>query len=376
MKFIFGPYSKRFAHSLVLMLGLMQIVAAAGAQTSSQDHIFTVYGVAVDVTARNARDARVEALSNVQVTSFNRLLRKISLEDRLVEAQILSANNIRNYVSGIVVHGERTSSRRYIATMDVSFNKEKVLEYLGTNNLPYTELTGGPLLLLPVYEYGGVSSLFEEDNPWRDALYKADMENHLYKFNLAEGGFEDQLLVGNTDVLRRNVEDFQGRFKDLNNKYNTSDILIARAWWGEVGENGLKNLHFSYGRGLSPSRDSGVIIASAGQTQESMFVTAAQAIFARMDIAWRQQTLTTFGSFNELAVHVVAQSATEWVDIIERLEGTPIVRTVEVEKLAVPVSQINIVYGGVFEQLRLVLEGVNLTLVEQYDGWYLEKTVN
>jgi hypothetical protein len=348
-------------------------IAPLHAQTTDQDHIFTVYNVSVDATANNARSARSQALATAQVTAFDLLVRKISLEDRLIEATPLSIIDIRNLVSGIVVRDERTSARRYLAELDVSFNKTKVLEYLGINSLPYTELTGGPLLLLPIYEYGGVSLLFEARNPWLQAIKGVGIENHLYKFKLPAGDFEDQLMVGNADLLRNHNQGLQNRFSKLSIKYNSADILIIRAWWSDVGANGLKNLHFSYGRGLSSNTDEGTIIASRSYSQEDMFRIAANTIFSRLDLEWKEQTLTTFGAFNEIKAHIFAQSAEQWVDIIERLEATPIVRAVEIEKLAVPVSKVNIVYSGVFEQLSLVLKGVGLILVEKFDGWYLEK---
>lgn len=351
---------------------LAQTIANRGVQ----DHIFTVYGVEVDVTARNAREARGKALETAQVQAFWRLLRKISLEDALLDVGKISPLDIRNHVSGIEVHNERTSPRRYMATLDISFNKEKILQFMGLNNLAYSELTGGPLLLLPVYEFAGVFNLFEENNPWRQALYGADIENHLYKFNLAEGGFDDQLLVGNTENLRDTADLSQGRFRTLVERYNASDLLVARVWWGAVADNGLRNLHFSYRRGMSQITEGGVIIAAKIDTQETMFNKAAEAIFTRLDISWRAQTLTTFGSFNQLEVHVVAQTAQEWVDILERLRATPIVRDVIVEKLAVPVSNIKIIYAGVFEQLHLVLAAANLSLREDFDGLYLELAVN
>lgn len=376
MKFLYILSKKCFCFGL-LMLGFFSIsTQSVQAQDNFQDHIFTIYGLSVDITASNAREARSLALTKAQVSGFNLLLRKISIEDRLAEARPLSSNEVSNHVSGIEVHNERTSARRYIATLDISFNKAKVLQYLGMNNLPYTELTGGPLLLLPIYEYGGVAALFEDDNPWLNALSKADIENHLFKYKLAEGNFEDQLLVGNLSALNNNQQDFQARSSKLNSKYGTSDLLLARAWWGSSDENGLKNLHFSYSRGLSTQEKSGMIVAHESYSQEHMFIMAAQAIFNRMDISWRQQTLTSFGAFNELEVRVSAQNAVQWVDIIERLKATPIVRTIEVDKVAVPVSQITIIYSGVFEQLRLVLQGVNLNLVEDFDGWYLEKSTN
>lgn len=360
----------------LLLVGQGQNVGFAQSQLNSfnQDHIFTTYAIKVDVTANNARDARAQALSDAQVRGFWRLLRKISIEDQFLKLSPLSPTTIRDFVAGIEVHDERTSAHRYMATLDISFNKFKIIEYLGMQNLPYTELTGGPLLLLPVYEYGGVFTLFEGNNPWLRALDDADIQNHLHKFIKPRGDFEDLLLLGDAGNLSHSLAANQERLQRLNEKYGTSDIFFAHVWWGEVRENGLKNLHFKFGSGQTPQRHDGVIVSGPNDTPESMFAKAATAIFGRMDINWRNQTLTTFGSFNEIKLHVTVQSAKEWNDIIEKLRNTAIVRDVNIEKLAVPVSSVNVIYAGVFEQLRLVLEGLNFNLVDEYDGWYLKYT--
>ena len=374
---VMKSFSKiKFAKILALFAACLLVAQAQSgvfAQSNVyQNHIFSVYDIDVDVTSTNARAARLEALNNAQLEGFWRLLRKISLEDHFLKLPTLDAVTIRDFVSGIEVHDERTSARRYIATLDISYNKSKIIEFLGAENLPYTELTGGPLLLLPVYEYGGVFSLFEGNNPWLNAMFEAGIDNHLYKFIKAKGDFEDILLLGDAGNLSNNLNSNQTRLRRLNDKYAISDVLFAQVWWAETNENGLKNLNFKYGLGLSPVRHSGVIVATVNDTPEIMFEKAAQAIFGRLDIAWRQQTLTTFGAFNEIKLHVSAQTAVEWSDILDRLKTTPIVRDVTITKLSVPVSDVIVTYAGVFEQLRLVLEGINLNLVEEYDGWYLE----
>mgnify|MGYP003979443031 FL=1 len=147
--------------------------AAAGSEVSAD--IFTVQGLAVDVTAESAVAARRQAMREGQRQALNILLRRITLRTDHLSLPDPSDDAITQIVATVEVAKEKTSTIRYLAELTVRFRRNAVRGLLRGVGISFSETRAKPILVLPIFEKGAVLSLFEAGNVWRGAWQRLDL---------------------------------------------------------------------------------------------------------------------------------------------------------------------------------------------------------
>ncbi len=122
-----------FARVAIAILALAGAVAAlyagwANAQVQGDRGIaplmvstdINVGGIEVNVTADTAEEARQKAWKQAQVLAWEKL-----------GGPKLSESQIQDMVSSIVIQHEETGPKRYIATLGVTFDRQRSAGYLG-----------------------------------------------------------------------------------------------------------------------------------------------------------------------------------------------------------------------------------------------------
>ncbi len=178
----------RFGTLLGLFLGLLAI---ATPRTVEAADLYTIKGVHVDVTAASATDARSIAQANAQRDALGALMRRLTLASDWSRLPQVNDTTVQNAVRGFQVAGEKSSSTRYIADLNVSFNPSAVRSLLRGAGILYGETQAKQALLVPVYVKDGKPALWDDVNLWRDALNRSDLENAITPFLLPVGDIED-----------------------------------------------------------------------------------------------------------------------------------------------------------------------------------------
>ena len=91
----------------------------------------------------------------------------------------------------------------------------------------------------------------------------------------------------------------------------------------------------------------------------------------RRDQAWKNQSMTQFGSALELALIVPVAGEGSWAETLQKLSDTPVVQEVRIIRMAVPESYLVIRFAGTTGQLALALAQKGLILMESERGWVL-----
>ena len=97
--------------------------------------MFSASGIQVDVTAENAALAREQALSDGQKRALMVVMERITPSYVVEQLPELVPDDIINMVQDMSVLNEKTSSVRYMATLEVRFNPDSVRELLRQNCL-------------------------------------------------------------------------------------------------------------------------------------------------------------------------------------------------------------------------------------------------
>ena len=133
---------------------------------TSEDKIFEVKNISVEIESTSSSKAREIALLEAQEKGFKNLMKKMLLESEYEKIETINIEKILEFVDAIEIQNEKTTASKYLGSLTVMFNEEKVLRYLNRNEIKFTSLKSKPLLILPIYKFGGVTYLWEKKNIW------------------------------------------------------------------------------------------------------------------------------------------------------------------------------------------------------------------
>jgi len=332
--------------------------------------IFEVKGVPVDVTAENAAKARGEALARGQDEAFRRLLERLTLEedaDRLPEP---GGMDVTEFVSDFSVSGEKTSTVRYLAKMNVRFKPAPVRGLLRTLGVRFAETPSKPILVLPIYQTAGGSSLWEESNPWRNAWNLRRPREGLVHLALPLGDLADISALNVEQAMRGDVD----RLTGLAVRYNAGDTIVAFARSGLAAGGTGRRIDVSVTRFSARSEPETDLIAlnqQPGESEAALLVRAADAVAARLEDTWKRENLLIHDGQGVTAVTVPITNLKDWLDVKRRLQKVSLVRSLEMVLLSLDEVRINLHFVGAPEQLRTALGQADLSLVREDEEWVL-----
>ncbi len=330
---------------------------------------FEVRNVMVDVTAATAAAARKMALAGGERTAFYRLLKRLTLladRDRLPD---LSDEEIAAFVQDLEVTQEKTSSVRYLASLNFRFKKEAVRGFLIDNYLSFAETESKTVLVLPVYESAGALLLFDDPNPWRKAWEERSAIKGLVPMVLPQGDLADIAAIGAEQALDGDAQ----RLRAIAGRYGAYETLVVHGIH-RLDASGLPKMEV-YATRFSPSQPEQTIVRTyagrKGEDTNSLLVRAAKGTAALVEDAWKRDNQLQFDKRDVIAVSVPIGGLDDWLGIKKRLGDVAVIRRVELVLLSLDEVRINLHYIGSPEQLSLALEQMDMTLTQAGDGWTL-----
>ncbi|PEQ13752.1 hypothetical protein B2G71_05405 [Novosphingobium sp. PC22D] len=136
---------------------IAQIEGDRGIPPLANSDDIQVTGIAVDVTGKDADDARTQGWKLAQKKAWEKL-----------GGPEMSVEQIDAMVSAVVIESEQIGPRRYKARLGVIFDKAKAGQFVGRAEGGAASRSA-PLLVIPVLYSGGVRQVFEVQGPWQRA---------------------------------------------------------------------------------------------------------------------------------------------------------------------------------------------------------------
>lgn len=205
----------------LLVAGIVQGQIARGDRgitpiNSSGD--FLTSGIKIDVTAKNAEEARELGWREAQRKGWAQLYRKTNGSD----GPALSDSVLDGIVTAIVVEKEEFGPRRYVATLGVQFDRVRAGQILGVSG---RTLRSPPLLVIPVYSIAGIPQVFERRSEWQRAWAEYNTGQSAIDYVRTAGTGADTLLINAGQVGRR------GRvwWRVILDQYGAADVLMPTA---------------------------------------------------------------------------------------------------------------------------------------------------
>ncbi len=343
---------------------------ATGWGAEHEDRIFTVSDLPIDENEESAAVARDLALADGQRRALDQVFRRMVLRSDVERIPRLEDDEISALVQAISVTDEKTSSTRYLAKLTVRMKKNAVRNFLRDLSLGYAETVSKPRLILPLYEAAGALLLWDDPNPWRSAWETRDTdEGSLVPLTVPRGDRGDIFVIGAAQVLAGDTD----RLRAIARRYNVEDVLIAHAVLRIDLAANLPRLDVTL-REVGPAGAAVIVQSFSGVARDrvpELLVRAAAEATLRLEEDWKRDNVLQFDNPVRLSVRVPIGGIEDWVKIRDRLDGSAIVRNVELVALSRSGAQVVLHYLGEPAQLALDLSQRDLNLVELDGFWTL-----
>jgi len=214
-------------------LALIGIIAACGigaiayAQIEGDDRgvppvdssaNYEVTGIAVDVEAKNADQARLFGWRLAERRAWKQLWAKVNGQPATA-APNLSDGQLSEMVAGIAVENEEIGAKRYIARLGVLFDRGRAGPLLGV--VGATERSW-PMLVIPVMWSGGTPQSFEHRTEWQKAWARFRSGGSPMDYIRPTGTGLDPLVLTVAQAGRPG----RGQWRALLDEYGASDVVV------------------------------------------------------------------------------------------------------------------------------------------------------
>ena len=359
----------------VAPVAVMLVLAAVGldivprAAAASED-VFTIEKVAVDATAETAAAARELALAAGHRIAYRRLIARLVPVERQREVQNVDANRLVALVRDFEVEEEKTSSVRYLATLQFRFNRLAIRDLLKAEQIPFAETPSKPQLVFPVYRVAGTNLLWDDPNPWRDSWVGLPASDGLLPLIIPSGNLADINDISAAQAVRGQ----QDRLKAIAGRYGAAGVIVVQAARGyHRTENApVLQVVVTYFGGNDDDRTQvQSFVATPGQSEPQLLAAAAAAVMRQIEEDWKAQNLLRFDQQAELVAIVPLQGLEDWVKLQRKLSDVALLWASELVALTRSEAMVRLRYFGDEHQLRGALNQNDVSLTRAETHWIL-----
>lgn len=336
---------------------------APPARAQGGEEAFTVRGVAVDVTADSAAEARDRAIMEGQREAFHQLLLNLTTPDEVARLPPLDDTAIGNMVLDFEVESESVSTVRYIGNLAFRFRAQPVQDYLQQGGASYAVGAGRPALVLPVLTRDGQSLLWDDGNGWLAAWSTGSVDTTLVSFVAPLGDLTD---IATIDAPRA-LDGDSAALQAMATRYAAGDVIVAEAQPAVDPATDEASLALDVKRYTLAGRAGAMqdrLSAAGGEAAlADLYVQAAQRVSAFVQDQLKQENLVSSSVEQRLAVVAPLSGLDAWVDLNRRLADIPVIRQAELRELSKSQAKLDLVFLGDHAQLNRALAQRDLSLV-------------
>jgi hypothetical protein len=345
------------------------IVAAALGMASGAfaGDLYTVKGVHVDETAKSAMDARALARASGQRLAFGMLLKRLTLPEDWPSLPQPDDKTVQDAVRGFQVASEKTSSTRYIADLNVSFQPETVKRMLKARNIAYGETQAKPALLIAVFDKAGVRTLWEDQNPWRDAWAASDISDAMTPLVLPMGDAQEMSML----TAEQAISGDKTALSTLAARYGADEVVVAYASTNADGSKLDVTATRYDASGSKTIKRSYQATTQGPDAFDTMAKGAASDLLLALGEDWKRAIVVRSGEAAQLTASVYFTTLDQWETIRKGLASAPLVEGMQIDGIAAGGAEVQINYRGTPDKLALSLAQSNIALAQDADGWSL-----
>jgi hypothetical protein len=359
-------------------LAVLALVLGGAVASRAQDgaSAFVVNNIDVDVVGKSTDEARLAAFREAQRRAWPQLWSRMT-GSPVAQAPRLADGALDSMVAGIEIDAERFSARRYIGRLSVVFDRVRAGKYIGGEA---GTLSSPPMLLLPVLQDAGATTVYEAQTPWLRAWARYRAGSSPMQYVRATTVVGDSILL-NAYQARR---DDRATWRNILNRFRAADVLTAEAKLDRSYPGGPITGTFTARHGPDSTLLARFKLRVPNASQlDRLLDEGVRRIDANYALAFRQGQLRSDPELTAdlappissapiiaftapaagLEVNVATPDAGAWASIESALRGTPTVNGVSLLSLSLGgTSRIRIGHSDSYEWLLYNLDQRGLRL--------------
>jgi hypothetical protein len=329
-------------------------LALAGAALA-QSPAYKVKDLTLDKVAPTAPEAVLQARNDAKLVGAQRLIDRLTLpEDRANARQPLDAAAIARLTRSSTSQSEKTSAApgggfRATGSVTWNFRDDEVRKYLEAAGVPFVDSQAALAMIVPVavgVDTGQWGAQWTTTNAAGQTVGKAD-ETVLTPY------------IASTESWNR-----RPAWMDIQDELTR--VRADRGVIAEVYQQGAQYyVRLIDMRANVPDPNLGLAGPFAS------LPSAQVGAIAALERAWKVASIVRTTSASNLSVVATVADLQEWVKIRKGLEGSRLVRDLNVESLSVAGADISFVYSGRPDQLAADLRSRGVDLTGDNGAWVL-----
>ena len=325
----------------------------------TEDEVFTIRNILVDVSSKSSAHARDIALRDAQIKGFYILMKKMLLKGEYEKISDINKDKILELVEEISIEDEKRISARYIGKIVVKFKKNLVLSFLKSNNIKFSITKSKPLLILPIYKYGGITYLWDKENIWKDLWNKDYDDGSLIPIRVSGGKFKDFIYFNPNQAIKKNLKNLE--IIAANN--NSTGVLVAilKKKYNRDKSKFQLDLNLTIYRFDDGSTNTfqDKIEVDVDKFSNDLLLEAKLKVENFVKNQWKvQNVLSTIKNSIKLTVNY--NNLKEWVDIRSLINNVSIIDKYKIVNISKNFAVISISFSGNYNQLRIALKQSDL----------------
>jgi Uncharacterized protein conserved in bacteria (DUF2066) len=361
---------RRLIRTDFLALLCVVFAGAAFAAGPVETSVYSVQGVAVDVTDINAAAAKEKALTLVQMSAFVTLAEKLGTPEFATEMAKLESKDVIPLLKSLSIEEEKISPGRYEGKFTVRFLPEKIKSIYGKYGISLPAAQGQAMLVLPVWTATGGAPVLWEDNPWRKAWLGLNAQQAQIPIIIPLGDQEDSAILSPQDALAEDPL----KLEALRRRYDVKTLLVAFAEPAPgggvharmIGKSPLGKITFDkiYTADSGTENDSAIL---ATQRFQQLMVDKFKSDQAKIAAAKQASA-----GPQSVAVAIPFSGPSQWNGLRARILSTPGVVAVDVTSLDGQGAAARLVYSGAIEDVQTSFQSAGLQLTRAGGSWVIQ----
>lgn len=329
----------------------------------------------VDVTGKDAADARAQAMAKGEIDALVDLLNKLATPTQAQKIiNDLDAHHVSDMVKSTEVQDEKISNNRYRAHLIVTFDGDVISSMIGKVSATGADAEPTPIgsfLVIPAYEEDGSTLLWEESNPWRATWKDIGLAVTTGDIIVPFGDNKDIQIVNARTIPSANY----AALAPLMIRYGVSDIVVLQ---GKFTRN--PDMQFDVvKRHISRSENEVNLLsyrADPQETKEMLLVRAAQDIADILQHKKTEEMQSKTGKGGEKHTVMVLASITtmaSWTQLKAKLSELPMIDRLELLAMSPQQVDMAIHYRGSPDSLSDAIKSKNIRLVKNANYWVISR---
>lgn len=329
------------------------------ANAASQDSaLYTVENVKADVTSNNAVKAREKAMAQARRKAFDTLSERILDDKARTKVVDIDDITISSLIKNLEIVDEKLSSVRYIATLNITFDKNAINSYFYNTGESFTTSVRRPFLVLPWYISGRQGRLWQDNNLWSIAWQQiAQSGGNVTPFVLPMGDIMDI-----RDYAVSSPYVYQGEQLDaLKQRYGVEDVILAIA-----EEQGSQIMVQIYDAPMgTPSLLKTINVAKSSYNDSTTYRRGVEQALDFLRSDWKKKTAISSQEPTK-SIDVVARynGLNGWMTLRDLLQDVPGIDSTDVKSVSPQKADISIAYRGDLQNLALMFDQYNIALIQ------------